>query len=49
MCGGTVMPVWRSELPDEVEQQIAPEELDMLINDLNDAVLMVCEQYGVEI
>lgn len=43
------MPVWRSELPDEVEQQLKPEELDMLINDLDEAVLAVCLDYGVEI
>lgn len=43
------MPVWRSELPDEVEQQLKPEELDMLINDLDDAVLAVCQDYGIEL
>ena len=43
------MPVWKSELPDEVEQQLKPEKLDMLINDLDEAVQAVCEDYGVEI
>jgi hypothetical protein len=41
--------LWKSELPIEVRDQLSPEELDMLINDLDDAVQTVCEQYGVEI
>lgn len=41
--------LWKAELPIEVRNQLAPEVIDMLINDLDDAVQAVCEQYGVEI
>ncbi len=38
-----------AQLPVEVAEQLSPEEIDMLTNDLDEAVQAVCQDYGVEI
>ncbi len=43
------MPIWMAQLPVEVAEQLSPEEIDMLTNDLDEAVQAVCQDYGVEI
>jgi hypothetical protein len=40
--------VWESSITTEMVKDLNPNELEVLIADLDDAVMLVCQDFGIE-
>jgi hypothetical protein len=40
--------IWQSSITSEMVKDLNPNELEVLIADLDDAVMLVCQDFGLE-
>ena len=40
--------IWQSSITSEMVKDLNPNELEVLVADLDDAVMLVCQDFGLE-
>jgi hypothetical protein len=40
--------IWQSSITSEMVKDLNPNELEVLVADLDDAVMLVCQDFGIE-
>lgn len=40
--------IWQSSITSEMVKDLNPNEVEVLIADLDDAVMLVCQDFGIE-